>query len=636
MNYTNREVVRRLKQYDMFLNSLNLTTDTVQKERICDQLDKIEKQILLETNAEYEEEYMLLMGKEAKLFDEEKARLRSLITLITSRREYLEERKAKHKKITGSLVELTTFLGEDNLTYLKKKLKTIEKYEENKLVKENLIKDMKSLDVKISEASRNVKTNTRLNDMLESKMISVVEKALKKLDLYKLVDRKSDILKKHSSLEYAVSLAKDNLKSAKELNDSDMILECNAMLSQISIEFSKYNEEVNILKLIEIYDKPVNSYDDLLDKRKKLDEILKNITDSSLYLEINDELSKEYNTIKLEKQDIKNYENLKAERDKKNKRLYEIEEENNSKEFKQMLDSLIKNESKYYEEQIRIARREESREREKRLQEEQKLEASRVRRQKLIEEARLKDQQERAEKLKELQEKTVINTKREKDRPIERDKKLEMGRTLEEELPKEEIKNPLKNKTFEEVIAVSDDFDTDELFENTKIVPNRVNRSNPENSIFSSYENNSASTIDNINIDNTSVNNVGINDSSVKPLEDIEIPVWSEPIKSDTTVDLFKEEEKPDKIEIKEEKTEDKKENKIDNTSKKTGSSIYDILENNENIIWKTTDTKGDTQNIPVIENKNLKPEIVENKNAGMSFPELGSKDGDILWKETL
>ena len=29
MNYTNREVVRRLKQYDMFLNSLNLTTDEV-------------------------------------------------------------------------------------------------------------------------------------------------------------------------------------------------------------------------------------------------------------------------------------------------------------------------------------------------------------------------------------------------------------------------------------------------------------------------------------------------------------------------------------------------------------------------------------------------------------------------------
>ena len=63
MNYTNREVVRRLKQYDMFLNSLNLTNDEIQRERICDQLDKIEKQILLDTNSEYEEEYLLLLSK---------------------------------------------------------------------------------------------------------------------------------------------------------------------------------------------------------------------------------------------------------------------------------------------------------------------------------------------------------------------------------------------------------------------------------------------------------------------------------------------------------------------------------------------------------------------------------------------
>ena len=66
-------------------------------------------------------------------------------------------------------------------------------------------------------------------------------------------------------------------------------------------------------------------------------------------------MSKEYNTIKLEKQDIKTYETLKIERDKKNKKLYEIEEENNSKEFKQLIDDLIKNENKYREEQIKIA-----------------------------------------------------------------------------------------------------------------------------------------------------------------------------------------------------------------------------------------------------------------------------------------
>lgn len=72
MNYTSREVVRRLKQYDMFQNSLNLTNDEIQKERICDQLDKIEKQILLDTNTEYEEEYLMLLSKKTKFLDEEK------------------------------------------------------------------------------------------------------------------------------------------------------------------------------------------------------------------------------------------------------------------------------------------------------------------------------------------------------------------------------------------------------------------------------------------------------------------------------------------------------------------------------------------------------------------------------------
>ena len=223
MNYTNREVVKRLKQYDMFLSSLNLTTDSLQKERICDQLDKIEKQILLDTNTEYEEEYIALSSKESKLLDEEKDRLRDLISLIEGRREYLNQRKERHRDITGSLVELTTFLGEDKLTFYKRKLKIIEKYEDNKALKESLISDMKSLDIKISEASRNVKANMRLNDMLESKMIALVSKSLDKLNLYNLMDKKDDIFNKYSSLSYAKDMAKDNLDSSIELKGDDRL-----------------------------------------------------------------------------------------------------------------------------------------------------------------------------------------------------------------------------------------------------------------------------------------------------------------------------------------------------------------------------------------------------------------------------
>ena len=191
MNYTNREVVRRLKQYDMFLNSLELTKDENTRERICDQLDKIEKQILLETNTEYEEEYMKVLNEEAGSFDEEKSRLRRIIDIIEGRRKYLDERKIEHRKITGSTVELTTFLGEDKLVVFRRRLEIIETYEKNKEEQENIMNEMKTLDIKISEASRNVKANARLDDILENKMQELIDKALDKYDLISLEENRT-------------------------------------------------------------------------------------------------------------------------------------------------------------------------------------------------------------------------------------------------------------------------------------------------------------------------------------------------------------------------------------------------------------------------------------------------------------
>lgn len=605
MNYTNREVVRRLKQYDMFLESLNLTTDNIKKERICDQLDKIEKQILLDTNNEYEEEYMELSSKESKLLDEEKDRLRDLITLVTNRREYLDRRKEKHKEVTGSLVELTTFLGEDKLSFYKKKLKTIEKYEENKLFKEKLISEMKTLDIKISEASRNVKANMRLNDMLESKMINLVSKSLEKLNLYELVNSKEDILNKYTSLSYAKDMAVDNLNSVNELGNDELKIECEKMLSEITKEYRVYEEKVNIINLIEIYDKPTSGYEELLNKREKINDILKFLVGSPLHELLNDELSKGYNTIKLEKQDIKNYDELRLEREKKNKRLYEIDEENNSKEFKELLEDLIRSENRYKEERIKLARTKESKEREKKQIEAQRIESSRVQRQKLIEEARLKEQLSNAEKLKEQQKKTVIN--KEKEELFEK-----VTKSLEDTPPfvEEKIKNPLENKSLEEMLN-RDTFNTLELFENTKIVPNKVKQNN-EDSLFK--------------------------EATLKHEEKVELPVWDEMPSNEDTSSLFKEITPPlVSLEVQEETNtpdvkEDIREEKLpnippDNDTEdkiipKRDNSIYDILENNQNIIWKTTESKKTLNEVPVIENKNR-----TNKE---------SKEGEVLWKETI
>ena len=602
MNYTNREVVRRLKQYDMFLNSLSLTVDKVQRERICDQLDKIEKQILLETNTEYEEQYLLLLGEETHFFPEEKTKLRKLISLIEERKKYLEDRKNKHREITGSLVELTTFLGEDKKTKFKNRLDIIEKYEDNKVKKETIIKEMKTLDVKLSEASRIVKANTRLNEILENKKKELITKEIEKQKLYTLVDKRQDILNKFYNYEDALNLAKDNLKTAKSLGESLVISECNKMLLEVTEEYSKYNEQVNIINLIDIYDKKVNNYDELQEKREQINEILKNISNSSLYNSIGEEINKEYNTIKVEKEDIEKYERLKQERERKNRLLYEIEEENNSKEFKSVVDEFVKNERRVHEEQIMKAKQEEFQERQKKLLEEQKIEASRVRRQKLIEEARLKEQQERVKKVKELQQKTVINPKKE-----------EKTITSNETLNNEKMINPLKNRTFEEIVSLNNEFDTDELFENTKIVPNK--RLNESKSLFDSVED---SKIEN-ELEKViwEVPAPTLETSSLSENK----PVWKEPA-IDTSTDLFKEDE------VKEEPKE-----KI--LAEKP--SIYDILENNQNIIWKTTDTNINKETIPVIGNNNLKPEILDNRKVNdMTFPKINSKEGDILWKETL
>ena len=621
MNYTNREVVRRLKQYDMFLNSLELTNDNLQRERICDQLDKIEKQILLETNTEYEEEYMALISEEPKLFSEEKTRLRSIISLIENRKKYLEERKLKHKKITGSLVELTTFLGEDKLLDFKNRLRIIEKYEDNKTKQEKIIRELKSLDIKISEASRNVKANTRLNDSLENKMIKKVESALEELNLYTLVEQRSDITRRHETLKYALDMAKDNLKKARSLGEAPTILECDSMLSEITIEYSKYNEKLNILKLIDIYDKTASSYDELLSKREKMDNILKNISESELYRRINDELSKQYNTIKLEKRDIEIYESLKNEREIKNKILSDIDEENNSKEFKLVLSELIRNEDRIREEKIRLAKRNEFNERQKRIAEEQKIETARVRRQKLIEEARLKEQLESTERLKKLQEKTVIS-------PIREEKNEDL-----------KISNPLKGKSFDDVI-LNNDFDTDELFGKTKLVPNKVDTSDVKEAknydeevplwnppVDSGFSYNEVSLNDKVDED---VKDSGEKLTSVYS-DDNSLPKVSDFVGNREEVkDLFKEEDTKVDLDISDNKEE---KNNIDS------NSIYDILENNKNIIWKSTGSsdKINDESIPVIGNNNLKPEILGSSKAqDLSFPDMDKKEGEILWKETI
>jgi len=195
------------------------------------------------------------------------------------------------------------------------------------------------------------------------------------------------------------------------------------------------------------------------------------------------------------------------------------------------------------------------------------------------------------------------------------------------------LKRPLKNKTFDN-LDLDNDFDTDELFGKTKIVPNKVDNLVKKEPIIEE-----------------SKEEVPLWESPVEPKKEIrEEPIRKEvpdrvsdlprvsdfvpkeapkEIPKEEVKDLFKEED--NKVEL---NIEDKKEEK----SKKSGS-IYDLLENNKNIIWKSTGTSDNINKstIPVIGNNNLKPEILgSSKVDDLAFPDMNKKEGEILWKETM
>ena len=310
LNYTSRVIVQYLKKYEMFLDSLKIITDTEEQNKIIDELDKLEEQILLETNREYEEAYALLNKSQVFSLEEEKKRLEKIIMLIEERSDYLENRKLKHQELTGSLVELTTFLGNDKLEEYKRNLDIIEKYKINKVDEERLTFEIRQLDSKINEANKKIKANNILNISLEKKLVNLIHKSLTKLDLFTLATARDEIESEYDKLAYATKMAKENLKNAKDSENDELIIECDDMLSEITLDFEKVKTKKCILELIDIYDHSASGYEKLLEKREDINNILKEIPQSELYGLIGEEVEKQYTTIKIEGQDLATYQSL--------------------------------------------------------------------------------------------------------------------------------------------------------------------------------------------------------------------------------------------------------------------------------------------------------------------------------------
>ena len=492
--YNNGSVVQCMRQYEMFANSLNLVKNNEEKNMIIKQLTKLEMKIIELTNEVYEEEYYSLANKECALLDEEKKRITMLIDLINQRLTYVEKRCNDHYQLTGESIDANDVLGANTLDSLENKVKIIDKYSKNIKLKEELENEVKSLSSKISLASEKIGINEKLNIELETKFKNLIGSAIEKCNYYELLDNREEIEYAYQETEKSLTLAEVNYETAKT-SPMNILEDCQAMLEDIKKDYTKYKSKISILKLMEIFNREVNDYDELITKRREINDILKYIKDKDFLDMVLDTVSKQYNTIIMEQQDINTYNDLTLEKDRKMEALTEIESENNSEEFQSMLKVLIENEKKRQEKIMEEQRKIEEEEKKRRLEIERKKQEEILKRQKIIEEARKKEIEKRTRELLEQQQNSVLQGKKKEMLSFENIKGISNGPVEDVSLRddvmntenKKEENEILKRENFRKKQENLDKIDLVENIEQNEEVPVVKNKSAIEKELFEEF-----------------------------------------------------------------------------------------------------------------------------------------------------
>jgi len=352
-----------------------------------------------------------LANKECGLIEEEQTRLNMLIDLINQRLSYVEKRCNNHYQLTEDSIDVDDVLGASTLDILEERLRIIDKYSKNIKLEKELKKEVESLTNKIMLASEKVEINESLNQELEKNFCDVLTCGFEKCGYFDLVDNRDMIEYAYYETEKSLTLAELNLETAKT-SPINVLNECQEMLDDVKKDYIKYKEKLSLLKLMDLFNREVNSYEELLSKRKEVNDLFRYIKNEEFLGIVMDTVNKQYNTILMEQQDVNTFNDLTIEKDRKLEVLAEINEENNSEKFQNVLIELIRNEearqAKILEEQRRI----EEEEKKRRLELEKKKHEEILKRQKIIEEARKKEVEKRTKELLEQQQKSILQNKR--------------------------------------------------------------------------------------------------------------------------------------------------------------------------------------------------------------------------------
>lgn len=410
IEYANDSVISALRQYDMLAKSLKLTEDLEQKQDVSYQMTRIIEKVLEVTNKIYIDKFIKIDSKETYLMDEEKTRLLGLVNLINERKAYINNQVSSNRELTGLVPDSPSVLGEDKLDEYKEEIRVIDKYKKNVKLNSTLKDELTKLNMSIKKAKEKISTNKIMNKQLEEKMIRLIDRAIDKLSLDELKEREEAIDIAYTELGYSLGMAKENAKIARRDCSPEIKSECDNMLSSITLDYERYKEKKLILNLMEFYKDDVHDYESLLAKREKINSILSGIVSSDLYLEIGEELNREYADIKLEQQDAATLSSLEEEKEKKLQMLSDIKKENDSDKFKGILAHLLENEKKHQQILLEKKKQEDEKRRLKELEQEKIRRKEMLRRQKALEEERKKEIEERTKQLLEQKKNPILFT----------------------------------------------------------------------------------------------------------------------------------------------------------------------------------------------------------------------------------
>ena len=312
ISYNNGEVVQSLRQYEMFANSLKLISSNEERKMVINQLNKLLAKIIKESNAVYEEEYNKLYEREIEFIDEERTRLTLLVELINQRISYVDKLCQKHYQLTYENIDLPPIRGKDELEELQNRIKIIDKYSKNIKTCHELELEIENMESKLSLAKEKINVNDSLNQELEHKLIELLHNTFSELSLDLLIDEQSNIEDNFYECENLYSIAKKNLEKSR-IKNPEMINECQEMLNEIEEDYKEYNNKMCILGLIEIYDRKVDTYDELLTKRNKIKELMNGVTNKEFLNRVETEINKQYSSIIKEEQDINTYNEIVGE-----------------------------------------------------------------------------------------------------------------------------------------------------------------------------------------------------------------------------------------------------------------------------------------------------------------------------------